>query len=381
MPMRVLYVSEIQWRSQISRKHLIIRRFPAGWDVVFASPMNARASENSVRMRRDPVHRHVRFVSLPLPKPDSGIALVRALTGPLSMHGGRALTGYARSFRPAVVVCSYLWAAPVIPALRGLGIPVVYDLNDLHTEFYPRCRQRAEEHFRSLVASADEVVSSSSYLREKAGRGIIIGNGVDLDIFTGEPVGPPPEPLSVGPLAACENLVAYVGSIDDRINFSMLEATAAKLSGAPETWGLIVMGRISDSARNEAENLARRYAGSVLFTGPVPYEELPRYLSRARVGVAPFVLTQRTRAINPNKLYMYAAMNMNIVSTPFSEEIKAHGDLVRLAESPSQFATAVQEGLGDDDRRRVVRERIAIPNSWDEKAREFVRLLTRLAPA
>ena len=379
--MRVLYVSEVQWLSQVSRKHLLIRRFPAEWDVVFVSPMNARTGENSFRLRRDPLHPHVRFVSLLLPKPDSEMALARALTRPLSLHGGHRLRAFARSFKPAVAVCSYLWAAPVVPAFRRLGIPVVYDLNDLHPEFYPRCRRRAEELFRDLAASADEVVSSSSYLRETAGRGIVIGNGVDLDTFTGVSGGPLPDAVAASPLAACQDFVAYVGSIDDRMDFAMLEATAARLSDPPGTCGLIVIGRIFDSARKEVERLRARYADRVLFTGRVPYEDLPSYLAHARVGVAPFVLSPRTRAINPNKLYMYAAMNMNIVSTPFSDEVEEHRDVIRLAESPDEFASAVQEGLGDDDRRRVVRERIAIPNSWDEKAREFVGLLTRLSGA
>lgn len=377
--MRVLYISEVQWLSQVSRKHLLIRRFPSEWDVVFLSPANAVASENSFRMRRDSVYRRVRYASLLLPKPDSGIALIRWLTGPLLLHGGRALMCSARRFKPSVLVCSYLWAAPVVHAIRQMGIPVVYDLNDLHPEFYPHSRERANELFLSLTASVDEVVASSSYLREVAGRGVIVGNGVDLDTFTGERAGPLPRTVSDGPLSECADLVAYVGSVDDRIDFRLLEATVARLSSGARPAGLLVVGRIFDSAHAEVERLRQQYADRVLFTGRVPYRELPGYLAHARVGLAPFVLSERTRAVNPNKLYMYAAMNMNVVSTPFSEEVRRHGDLIGLASTPDEFAAAVEEGLGDDDRRRVVRERLAVPNSWDRKASEFVDVLTALA--
>ncbi len=54
--MRVLYFSEIQWLSQVSRKHLIVRRFPGDWDVLFLSPFNLKADENSFRTRRDAAH-------------------------------------------------------------------------------------------------------------------------------------------------------------------------------------------------------------------------------------------------------------------------------------------------------------------------------------
>ena len=135
---------------------------------------------------------------------------------------------------------------------------------------------------------------------------------------------------------------------------------------------------IFDGARREAERLSAEHPGRVLFTGRVPYEELPGFLSRSTVGIAPFVLNERTRAINPNKLYMYAAMEQNIVSTPFSDDIAEHGDLVRLAGDPEAFAAAVTEALGDDVRRRAIRERVALPHSWDEIAREFVELLERV---
>jgi hypothetical protein len=61
--MRVLYISEVQWLSQVSRKHQLVRRFPDNWDVLFLSPVNARAGENSFRERTDARHPRVRYAS------------------------------------------------------------------------------------------------------------------------------------------------------------------------------------------------------------------------------------------------------------------------------------------------------------------------------
>lgn len=376
--MRVLYVSEVQWLSQVSRKHLMVRRFPDDWDVLFASPVNAAPGENSLRTRTDRSYTNVRYVSLPLPKPDSGIPLVRGMTRPLTAYGVRRLGVVTRSFRPDVIVCSYLWAAPALPTFKSLGIPVVYDLNDLHTEFYPERRAEAEEMFRKLLDSADEIVSSSEHLREVAGRGVVIGNGVDLDTFRGRTEVPLPDCVATSPLAACEQIVAYVGSIDDRLDFELFEAVGRRLLAASRPSGLLVVGRIFDAAAARVARLKDALGDRVLFTGRVPYERLPDYMSHAGVGVAPFVLSPRTRAVNPNKLYMYAAMDMNIVSTPFSAEIERQSDLVYVRKGRDEFAAAVEEGLGDENRRRAVRESIAVPNSWDEKTREFERLLGRL---
>ncbi len=377
--MRILYISEVQWLSQVSRKHHLVRRFPDDWEVLFTSPINAVRGENSFLPKRDGAHPNVRYVSLPLPKPDSTFPLVRAVTAPLAAVGGRTLLGKVRSFRPDVAVCSFIWAARTVPAIREAGVPVVYDCNDLHYEFYPAKPQQAVEMFRRLVASADEVVCSSSYLREICERGVVIGNGVDLDTFAPEEHRPLPDAIRDSALSDCSELIAYVGSVDDRIDFAVLETLLTALRGLDGRVGVVCVGRVFDSARQRKEDLERRFPDGVLFTGRAPYEELPDYLSRAKVGIAPFVLSPRTRAINPNKLYMYAAMEENIVSTPFSRDIEDQGDLLYIASGPDEFARAAIAALGDDERRRAVRERIAIPNGWDRKAQEFTQLLSRVA--
>lgn len=379
--MRIVYISEVQWLSQTSRKHHLVSRFPDDWEVLFVSPINATLGENSLIPRRGRRNPNVRYVSLLLPKPDARLAIVRAASGLLGAMGSRTLVRRVRSFRPDIVVCSFIWAAGAVPAIREAGVPVVYDCNDLHYEFYPARRDEAVMMFRGLVASADEVVCSSSHLMEICGRGTVIGNGVDLDLFSPRGDLQMPEAIRRSRLSDCSDLVAYVGSVDDRIDFAVLEALLTALGDLERRVGVVCVGRVFDSARRRKEELEVRFPDAVLFTGRAPYEELPDYLARAKVGIAPFVLNERTRAINPSKLYMYAAMEENIVSTPFSKEIEDQRDLIYVASGPDDFARATIAALGDDERRRAVRERIATPNGWGKKAQEFARLLSRVASA
>lgn len=377
--MRILFISEVQWRSQTSRKHLLVRALPDDWSVIFLSPINTRAGENSFLLRRDERRPRVAYRSIPHAKPDSTIPAVRALTPVLSLWGGARIAAAARAFAPDVAILSLIWAAPSIGDLHELAVPVVYDCNDLHFRFYPSRPDEARRRFEETVRDADEVVSSSEYLAEVCGRGLVIGNGVDLDTFSGSRDLPLPDPIARSPLSRCRDLVCYVGSVDDRIDFHILEAVVEGLERREAPSGLVCVGRVFDSARADRERLEQRHREHVLFTGRVPYEELPSYLSRTKVGVAPFVRNEKTRAINPNKLYMYAAMEQGIVSTPFSKEIARYEPLVRLAAEPTAFASAVEEALGDDDSRRAVREKIAVPNSWSARGSEYVRLLTRIA--
>jgi len=377
--MRVLYISEVQWRSQVSRKHQMVRRFPADWEVLFLSPANLARGENSLRLRSVRVPARVEYASVLLPKPDSEVALLRSLTPALMSAGGVRVMNHVRRFAPDVVVCSYLWAAPLIGDIRAMGIPVVYDLNDLHPQFYPAARDEAEQMFRKLLDGATEVVASSGALHNAAGRGVVIGNGVDLDTFRGREEGVRPEELTTGPTGDWKRLVMYVGSVDERLDLNVLRRTLETLASDTTGAGVALVGRVFDQVRGDIRSIEAAFPEHVHLTGRVPYPKLPALMSHADVGIAPFVLNPKTEAINPNKLYMYAAMDMNIVSTPFSDDILRHDDVIRIASSPADFASAVQSAIGDDERRRSLRERIALPNSWAERAEEFTRLLSGLA--
>lgn len=377
--MKVLYLSEVQWLSQISRKHQLVRRFPESWRVLFLSPANLNAGENSFVTRSDAVRPGVRYASLPLPKPDSGSALLRGLTRILSGIGGDTFLRRAASFGPDVAVFSYIYGAPFVSRLRESGVPVVYDCNDLHPEFYPARAAEAREMFRRLVDTADEVVASSRTLAGVCGRGVVIGNGVDLDTFRGRRSAPLPRGAAATSAGTRSPLVIYVGSVDERIDFEIVESTAEALAAREPAAGMIFVGRVFDPVRERCEAIEKRFRDTVLFAGRAPYEELPGYMANADVGIAPFVLNERTSAINPNKLYMYAAMDLNVVSTPFSNDVSDHADAIFSAEGPDAFASSVIAALDDRDRRALIRERIALPNSWDERALAFTGLLERVA--
>jgi glycosyltransferase involved in cell wall biosynthesis len=359
----------------------MIRRFPRDWEILFISPINSRRDENSFREREERVPARVRYVSIPLPKPDSLIPPIRSFTKFLTALGRRSVLRAVETFRPDVVVCSYIWAAPFVSDIQKAGVPVIYDCNDLHPQFYPCCREEAEGMFRTMTSVVDEVVASSEHLRDECGRGRLIGNGVDLATFKGKQQTPLPAVIAESRLSDCEDLVIYVGSIDGRLDFGVLRRVLEAVTARDRRTGLVLSGRIFDSARAEREALEQAFPDSILFTGRIEYEKLPLFMSSAVVGIAPFVMTPLTEAINPNKLYMYAAMDLNVVSTPFSEEVRRHEGDIYIASNPGEFASAVEKAIGDDERRRSIREKIALPNSWDKRVEEFTRVLSGLKRA
>ena len=110
----------------------------------------------------------------------------------------------------------------------------------------------------------------------------------------------------------------------------------------------------------------------------VPVEELPAVtLAGFSVGLIPFVKGPYTRAVNPNKLYEYAAVNLPIVTTAFSPDVIQFSPHVDVCESTVQFIQAVRERATGMSRRPT--RWIAETHTWYAIAERFANLVTQAA--
>ena len=114
---------------------------------------------------------------------------------------------------------------------------------------------------------------------------------------------------------------------------------------------------------------------NVCIDGPIAEEAVPRTLARFSVGIIPFRLTPLTRAVNPNKLYEYAAFDLPIVATPFSPDLDQFSPSIDLCADPQAFidtvrAHANRSGVGARSTRWI-----AESHTWDAIAHHFATLL------
>ena len=68
-------------------------------------------------------------------------------------------------------------------------------------------------------------------------------------------------------------------------------------------------------------------------------------MSHCELAMIPFLRTPLTEAVDPVKLHEYLASGLPVVATPFSQELQAHGDAVRLAPNAVDFAEALSSLL------------------------------------
>ena len=129
--------------------------------------------------------------------------------------------------------------------------------------------------------------------------------------------------------------VGYVGVIDERMDFRLLDGVAAL---RPD-WQLILVGPL---AKIEATAIPDR--PNVHAFGAKAYSELPAYLAHWDVAMLPFARNDATRFISPTKTLEYLAAGRPVVSTSIPDVVTPYGELglVRIADDPVAFVAAVE---------------------------------------
>jgi teichuronic acid biosynthesis glycosyltransferase TuaH len=264
-----------------------------------------------------------------------------------------------------IVVCSNVFLARAALALRARAL--VVDICD-DPRYYPGEPVWTAALLHTIVSRARLVTTSSLALRAEfsatfgARHVALVPNGVHATyLANGRADAWPPIGAPVG----------FVGYLGAWVDFDLLLALANAL---PDVVFELV-GAIDPSVVPRAARLA--CLPNVRFRGPIPEADVPRALASFSVGLIPFVRGPYTRAVNPNKLYEYAAWNLPIVTTAFSPDVAQFGEHVDVCETTAAFVRAVSERAAGVGRRPT--RWIAETHTWTAVAERFAELITRAA--
>jgi teichuronic acid biosynthesis glycosyltransferase TuaH len=177
-------------------------------------------------------------------------------------------------------------------------------------------------------------------------------------------------------LSGSASVAALVGQLNERLDFDVLDAVVA--TGLP----LLVVGPRTDRDPEAAIRLdALLAAETVTWLGPVPFEDLPKHLAGAAVGLTPYRVTSFNRASFPLKTLEYLANGLPVVSTDLPAVGWLNTDLIEVGANPRHFAEQVLNivsrptigAAADSDRRRRIK--FAAGHSWDVRAGRLLDLL------
>lgn len=364
----VVWLSDIPWSALWQRPQQLATRFPDRARVLFVEPWTL-GHRGAIRPAdAAPGVRRVSFPFLPLHARSHGLRRAAYAVGSSALADGFFLLqrlgalGLRDGSRKRLALVQNFMAEPFLDALRPDR--VVYDMIDAPLHFAP-VPPRLVPRWERLLRRADRVIVTSRALGSLATAAgaraaTLIGNGVEAARFDPDRVAPASLP---GDPAA--PVLGYVGSLHSWLDVPLVAALAR---ACPEARVVLVGPAPPETAAALAR--AARENLNLHWTGPKPYDQVPGIVRAFRVGLIPFRRTPLTEAVNPVKLYEYAAAGVPCVATRFTDEVDAWDGAARVAESPEGFIAEARALLASPPDRAGLLA-FARRHDWDAIAQRF----------
>lgn len=224
------------------------------------------------------------------------------------------------------------------------------------TDVYPSGIARRRQ--RELTRAADAVVATSQVVLDaldivESTPSLVIQNGVEFDRFN--------EFNVKG--GRRSNSFIYVGALDDRFDWSMIESVARCFP----TNEFDIYGPIPAQVPSLPSN--------VILHGPMDYSSVPALLAGSAVGLLPLARVESNQGRSPMKLYEYLAAGLPVVarSTPGLEKASQGGGL-HLYSSPDSANLAAAAALEASPLPSSV-SNTARAQDWTRKCDEFLAFI------
>jgi glycosyltransferase involved in cell wall biosynthesis len=357
----VLFLPIVEWEFRVQRPHHLARCFArAGYRVYYpdlrlsAAPRASCPAESGVwrfSLAGDPAHDPYRDRMQPAAVEHAMAAMI-AMTAPGATSDEHPLAGCW------IVAQLPSWRPLAEAVRRAFGGRLLFDCLDEFAAFSDHALLGDEE--AALARGADLVVAVTEPLRRKldelGARCVLVRNGCDPEHFG---------PASAAARREGPPVVGFFGGIHDWFDGELL----AEVARTRQEWEFWLVG---DTYMGDVDAL--RGLANVRFLGELPYEELPRVVSRFDVGIIPFKVTPLTQVTETVKVYEMLAAGLPVVATDLPE-LRRHVPLVAVARSAEDFARGIAEALAEPPAARVRRREFARAHSWSARFLELRRAM------
>lgn len=176
-----------------------------------------------------------------------------------------------------------------------------------------------------------------------------IPNGVDTALFESHP----PEQLREELNLKQDFVIGYVGILREWVDFEPVFAAVKSLEKEYPDIKILIIGE--EGGFKENKDLAGRYGllDRVIFTGTIPYGQVPKYIACMDICLIPFKLDAVSESSLPLKLFEYMACEKPVISTKLKGIVEAVNDKVLYASNNSrEYESKIIELYADEELRR-----------------------------
>ncbi len=224
------------------------------------------------------------------------------------------------------------------------------------------------------IQVSDRVTLSSATLKSAYNipedKSEYIPNGVDTELFHSYPCQQEREKLHI---EGCF-VLGYVGVLREWVDFEPVFAAVAELAPAYPDIRILIVG---EEGLERNRELARRCGveNKVIFTGTVPYAQVPQYISCMDVGLIPRKAGSVAESMVPLKLFEYMACEKPVICTELGGIRKAVQSQVLYASNKEQYKQVITKLYHGDELRR---EMGVSGRKMAEKDYDWANLASRL---
>jgi glycosyltransferase involved in cell wall biosynthesis len=264
---------------------------------------------------------------------------------------------------------------------KRVGFLVYHDI-----DYYPYVRSQWQKIIaireRMVVREADAVISVSRPLvklrKEQGAKEVLyLPNGVNFERFDKA------NSLREGEGTRAPTLL-YSGTLDMRWGVDLpLQSMPKLLEKVPEARLLIAgTGEAEDELKSIAQSLG--LGESVQFLGMIPYEDLPKVMATADVGLATSREEIFRHFASPLKIVEYMAAGLPVICSGGGEAelmIDESGGGINIPFSPEAFAEAAQSLLTSQQKLGTCRQAAiayAKSRTWENLALQLTEFLDQL---
>lgn len=361
----LVWLAEVPFEGPPHRQQHLARLLRSKYNVLFVEPPPPRRAP-----RLDLVARNGLVVAQIAPLANArplrwlmshpiGLRLARLATS-LQLQRVLFAAGIWSQRRQLTVVCSNVFLIDAARSVRPRLL--VTDICD-DPRYYPGEPPWTADFLSRAVQAADVVTTSSRILEAEfrtsgARRLTYTPNGIhEAFVRTAIPRSRHATPPVLG----------FVGHLGTWVDFDLLARLASELPDHR----LELVGSIDPRSRRDFE-VVLAYP-NVHHTPAVPYADVSRVMAGFSVGLIPFRLSSYTLAVNPIKLYEYAALDLPIVSTAFSPDVVQFQSAIDVCVTPEAFVRVSRERAAGRGRRPT--RPIAEAHTWEHIALSFAALI------
>ncbi len=185
-----------------------------------------------------------------------------------------------------------------------------------------------------------------------------IPNGVDTELFKYHPDDEMRKELGIKQ----DFVLGYTGALREWVDFEPVFAAVKKLEQNYSNIKILIVGEEGGLEKTKKLAMQYRISDRTIFTGTVPYTQVPQYISAMDVCLTARKINTVSEKMLPTKLFGYMACEKPVISPRLSGTVEALGDRILYASNAEEYQAQITRlyydkelgtGMGEEGRRFV----------------------------